>query len=51
MNVLTIFSAPNYCDRYNNLAAVALISKQDLKIDTFFHVEHPNNLNSHFNIF
>jgi hypothetical protein len=24
-NVLTIFSAPNYCDKYNNKGAVALI--------------------------
>lgn len=24
-NVLTVFSAPNYCDKYNNLGAVAII--------------------------
>jgi serine/threonine-protein phosphatase 2B catalytic subunit len=50
-NVLTIFSAPNYCDKYNNLGSVAIIEKQDIKLDTFKHVEHPYVLPNNMNIF
>lgn len=50
-NVLTIFSAPNYCDKYNNLGAVALIQNQDIRLDTFRCVQHPYVLPNNMNIF
>lgn len=50
-NVLTIFSAPNYCDKYNNLGAVAMIDNQEIKLDTFRHIEHPYVLPNNTNIF
>jgi serine/threonine-protein phosphatase 2B catalytic subunit len=37
-NVLTVFSAPNYCDKYNNLGGVALIQNNDISLSTFKHV-------------
>lgn len=50
-NVLTIFSAPNYCDRYNNLGAVGLINENKIDIDTFKYIEHPYVLPNNVNIF
>ena len=50
-NVLTIFSAPNYCDKYGNLGAVALFYNQDVRLDTFRYVEHPYVLPNNMNIF
>lgn len=50
-NVLTVFSAPNYCDKYNNLGAVALIENNDIILDSFKFVEHPYILPNNMNIF
>lgn len=50
-NVLTVFSAPNYCDKYNNLGAVAIIENNDIALHTFKHVEHPYVLPNNMNIF
>lgn len=50
-NVLTVFSAPNYCDKYNNLGAVAIIENNDIRLNTFKHVEHPYVLPNNMNIF
>ena len=42
--VITIFSAPNYCDVYNNKGAIIKFEVSHLKSFNFFleqHVEHP----------
>jgi serine/threonine-protein phosphatase 5 len=44
-NVLTVFSAPNYCDQMRNKGAIVKIYGKDLlnyKIITFSWVKHPN---------
>lgn len=50
-NVLTIFSAPNYCDKYHNLGAVAIIQNNHLKLDCYRSVEHPYVLPNNIDIF
>merc|ERR1719265_280221 len=43
--VLTIFSAPNYCDTLNNKAAVLKIEEDaSLRIVQFNHTAHPYHL-------
>jgi serine/threonine-protein phosphatase 2B catalytic subunit len=48
---LTIFSAPRYCDTYNNKAAVAILNGKDLAIKSFKDSEHPFVLNNYLNAF
>lgn len=50
-NVLTVFSAPNYCDKYNNLGAVAIIQNNDITLQAFKNVVHPYVLPNNMNIF
>lgn len=40
-SVVTIFSAPNYCDSYGNLGAILKFDGQKLKIKTFPAQAHP----------
>lgn len=39
--VLTVFSAPNYCDQYVNRAAFLQIMPEKFMVQQFFDVEHP----------
>ena len=48
MAVLTVFSAPNYCNKYKNLGAVIRITPELISTDTFSYIPHPDptlNLN------
>lgn len=49
--VITIFSAPNYCDVYNNKAAFLQFRGNDLSIRQFYHVPHPYFLPNHVDLF
>eukprot|EP00727_Mastigamoeba_balamuthi_P002500 m51a1_g12247 hypothetical protein (479) ;mRNA; f:144236-146385 len=49
--VLTVFSAPNYCDSYGNRASVLMVSNTSLEIRQFFHVPHPYCLPGCFDSF
>ena len=40
----TIFSAPNYCDQYNNQGALLVISQSPFDIKTFVWKDHPFQL-------
>lgn len=39
--VITIFSAPNYCDIYGNKAAVIVLENGTMSIQQFSHSSHP----------
>ena len=39
--VMTIFSAPNYCDMYKNKAAIIILSEGVMSIQQFSHSPHP----------
>jgi serine/threonine-protein phosphatase 2B catalytic subunit len=49
--VITIFSAPNYCDFYNNKGACLLLSDKELLIEQYTEVEHPYTLPDYMDIF
>jgi hypothetical protein len=38
---MTLFSAPNYLDFYNNLGAVMVYEKGKMSVRQFKHTEHP----------
>ncbi|KAK5581618.1 hypothetical protein RB653_001655 [Dictyostelium firmibasis] len=40
--LITVFSAPNYCDQSGNLGSFINITEDKIKITTFEAVEHPN---------
>ncbi|KYQ92349.1 protein phosphatase 5 [Tieghemostelium lacteum] len=40
--LITVFSAPNYCDQSGNLGSFINIDKENIKITTFTAVPHPN---------
>ena len=43
--VITVFSAPNYCDKYGNDAAVMTVHKSgELSYKKYSAVEHPSPL-------
>ncbi|KAN0040844.1 hypothetical protein ACTFIV_003380 [Dictyostelium citrinum] len=41
-SLITVFSAPNYCDQSGNLGSFINITEDKIKITTFEAVEHPN---------
>ena len=49
--VITIFSAPNYCDIYNNKAAIIKVENNTLNIQQFNYTSHPFLLPNFLDIF
>lgn len=49
--LITIFSAPNYCDTYNNLGAFLEIRGTNLNVKQFKHVHHPYITCDHKDVF
>ena len=50
-NVITIFSAPNYCDIYNNKGAILKIDENKLDIQQYSYTQHPFILPDFINLF
>ena len=50
-SVITIFSAPNYCDVYNNKAAVIKFKNNMVNIQQYTYSPHPFILPQFMNIF
>lgn len=49
--VITIFSAPNYCDVYNNKAAVLRFENNQIKIQQYNYTQHPFVLPDNMDVF
>jgi len=50
-SVITIFSAPNYCDVYNNKAAIIKINENMVNLQQFNYTAHPFILPNFQNVF
>lgn len=50
-SVITIFSAPNYCDCYKNKAAVIKLEGENFSIKNYEEVPHPYHLPGGINLF
>lgn len=49
--VVTVFSAPNYCDIYNNKAAVFMYEEERISVRQFNYTPHPFVLPDNMNLF
>ena len=49
--IITIFSAPNYCDTYNNKGAILKLVDNSLNIQQYNFAPHPYHLPSFLNVF
>ena len=49
--VITVFSAPNYCDVYKNKGAFIRFDDNNLNIQQFVHTDHPYLLPDYQNVF
>lgn len=49
--MLSIFSAPNYCDTFGNKGAIALVGDGQIKVKQFFSSPHPYVLPNFINAF
>mmetsp|Transcript_44960 Transcript_44960/g.102567 ORF Transcript_44960/g.102567 Transcript_44960/m.102567 type:complete len:264 (+) Transcript_44960:765-1556(+) len=49
--VTTIFSAPNYCDVYNNMGAILKVENQTFNVCQFNYTEHPYHLPNFMDVF
>jgi len=49
--VITIFSAPNYCDSYKNKGAIILFEKNTVNVKPFSQQNHPYVLPDFMDIF
>lgn len=49
--VITIFSAPNYCDVYNNKAGIIRFRDNNMNIQQFYDVGHPYHLPNYLDSF
>lgn len=49
--VITIFSAPNYCDSYNNKGAIIKFENNSLNIQQFHYSQYPYFLPNYMNLF
>lgn len=49
--VITIFSAPNYCDYYSNKAAVLILKDERISIKQYDQSDHPYHLPDQIDVF
>ena len=49
--MITVFSAPNYCDVYNNKSAVVKIDKGHFNVKQFNYTHHPYLLPKGMDVF
>lgn len=49
--VITLFSAPNYCDYYSNKASVLILENGNVSIKQYDQVDHPYHLPDQIDVF
>lgn len=50
-NVITVFSAPNYCGEYGNKGAVIVLENENLNVKQYGHVQAPFHLPEEIDLF